>query len=259
MNIDSMNTKKIYTSCNDISLQNSHGKNNNGRYNSFDKELETNQKEISVDAQEEADELKETNILNLNNAAQLKLSAEMKLANEINILNKMDVNTEKNFEIKFPNKISAQNTFKLDLKSLKKADLEFLEKLTHQNEINIQPPQFDNPQNLLASSEKIAMSGSVDFSKTFTDMVNQAFMTQKPVRIDFGNEIAVIIKIDKQGKVSAEFLPGDKAAEVAIKNALPELQAKLNDENLPYKELKTRNYNDKQERQKQKKEAEKDE
>lgn len=80
-------------------------------------------------------------------------------------------------------------------------------------------------------------------SKTLADMIGEAAKTNKPFRIDFDKNISVIIKIDREGKISAEFLPGDKAVEQFLRTQLPMLRQKFNDENINYKDLNYRQSN----------------
>lgn len=80
-------------------------------------------------------------------------------------------------------------------------------------------------------------------SKTLADMIGEAAKTNKPFRIDFDKNISVIIKIDREGKISAEFLPGDKAVEQFLRTQLPMLRQKFNDENIDYKDLNYRQSN----------------
>ena len=80
-------------------------------------------------------------------------------------------------------------------------------------------------------------------SKALADMIGEAAKTNKPFRIDFDKNISVIIKIDREGKISAEFLPGDKAVEQFLRTQLPMLRQKFNDENIDYKDLNYRQSN----------------
>ena len=80
-------------------------------------------------------------------------------------------------------------------------------------------------------------------SKALADMIGEASKTNKPFRIDFDKDISVIIKVDKDGKISAEFLPGDKAVEQYLRNSMPLLKQKFDDEQIDYKELNYRQSN----------------
>ena len=77
-------------------------------------------------------------------------------------------------------------------------------------------------------------------SKTLADMLAKAMNDNKPVRIDFDNNISVIIKIDRAGKISADFIPSSQVAEAYLKENLPLLKQRFDDNNIDYKELNQR-------------------
>lgn len=81
---------------------------------------------------------------------------------------------------------------------------------------------------------------SVQVSKTLADMLAKAKETQQPLRIDFDNGISVIIKISRDGKVSADFLPSTQIAEAYLKENLPLLKQRFEEKNLDYDELNRR-------------------
>lgn len=81
---------------------------------------------------------------------------------------------------------------------------------------------------------------SINTSKTLANLIESSYNTQKPVRIDFDNNVSVILKIDKEGKVKAEFIPGDKAVETYLRDNIPYLKQKFDEQNLPYTELSYR-------------------
>ena len=77
-------------------------------------------------------------------------------------------------------------------------------------------------------------------SKTLADLLAKAMNDNKPVRIDFDNNISVIIKIDRAGKISADFLPSSQVAEAYLKENLPLLKQRFDDNNIDYNELSQR-------------------
>ena len=87
--------------------------------------------------------------------------------------------------------------------------------------------------------------------------IETAAKTNKPLRFDFGQDASVILRIGKDGKLSADFIPNDKAMETILKNALPELRAKFEEENIPYNQLNYKNpYQNKENNQNSNKEKE---
>ncbi len=81
---------------------------------------------------------------------------------------------------------------------------------------------------------------SAHVSKTLADLLAKAMNDNKPVRIDFDNNISVIIKIDRAGKISADFLPSSQVAEAYLKENLPLLKQRFDENNIEYNELNQR-------------------
>ena len=77
-------------------------------------------------------------------------------------------------------------------------------------------------------------------SKVLADLLAKAMNDNKPIRIDFDNNISVIIKIDRAGKISADFLPSSQVAEAYLKENLPLLRQRFDDNNIDYNELNQR-------------------
>lgn len=81
---------------------------------------------------------------------------------------------------------------------------------------------------------------SSHISKTLADMLAKAMNDNKPIRIDFDNDISVIIKINKAGKISADFLPSTQIAEAYLKENLPLLKERFDKNNIDYENLNHR-------------------
>ena len=90
----------------------------------------------------------------------------------------------------------------------------------------------------LGETEQVYKSAEV--SKTLMNMLSESMNKNKPVRIDFGNDISAVIKVDRQGRIAAEFIPSDKAAEEFLKNNLSYLRETFEKESIPYNELSYR-------------------
>ena len=78
---------------------------------------------------------------------------------------------------------------------------------------------------------------AVQVSKTLADMLAKSMETNQPLRIDFDNDISVIIRISRDGKITADFLPSSQVAEAYLKENLPLLRQKFDNENIEYDEL----------------------
>ena len=89
----------------------------------------------------------------------------------------------------------------------------------------------------------------VQVSATLMDAINESVKTNKPFRIDFDNNIAVIMKVDKNGTLSANFIPGDAAVENYLRNNIPNLRQSFDNQNLPYSNLSYSNQQKQQQQQ----------
>ncbi len=78
---------------------------------------------------------------------------------------------------------------------------------------------------------------NIEVSKTLSAMLSRANETKKAVRLDFDNNITVILKLSNDGKVDARFFPGDKIAEEYLKNNIPYLKQRFEEQNIPYANL----------------------
>lgn len=91
-----------------------------------------------------------------------------------------------------------------------------------------------------------AAEKSVKVSKTLADMLAKSMQDNKPLRIDFDNNISVIIRISRDGKLSADFLPSSQVAEAYLKENLPLLKQRFDDNNIQYDELNQRDSREKE-------------
>lgn len=71
-------------------------------------------------------------------------------------------------------------------------------------------------------------------SAKFLAALKDSLINKKVFRIDFDNEISVIIKIDTEGKISANFLTSSKELEEGLKNNLYILRQKFEEQGIRY-------------------------
>ena len=181
-------------------------------------------------------------------AAILSTMAEnMALANKNKIMSETPVKTktvERNDGVKRVDKqtgITVENVVKYDSVIMNQADVEVFANLVENGEADMTKLA---PQ---------AAQKSIHVSKSLADMLAKAMEKNQPVRIDFDNNISVIIRISRDGKISADFLPSSQVAEAYLKENLPLLRQRFDDNNIEYDELNQRNSRE-QERQNKKKE-----
>ena len=179
-------------------------------------------------------------------AAILSTMAEnIAIANKNNILNPQDeiktVNRQDGIKkIETDTNIVIENVVKYNSIIMNQADVEVFAQLVQNNEIDI--------KNLAPEATK----QSIQISKTLADMLAKSMETNQPLRIDFDNNISVIIRISRDGKISADFLPSSQIAEAYLKENLPLLKQRFDDNNIKYDELNQRERRENREQNKKK-------
>ena len=135
--------------------------------------------------------------------------------------------------------------FSYDTVSMDLTDALFFVNLTQDGLFSMQPSQNGEFQNLIKTEivQNTITQKTINVTNQLTSLIEKAQNTQKPVRISFDNDISVILKINKQGKVSAEFIPGSIEAENYLMNNVASLKQKFDEQNLPYTSLSYRQQN----------------
>ncbi len=140
----------------------------------------------------------------------------------------------------------------VDLKQLPPQDWMFLHQLA-KGQSPVQPIQNFSPS-LLQQMPQLHYK-SLGVSGELQMMMEKAYKTQRPIRIDLTDTATVILKLGRDGRVSAEFMPSDQAAELFFRQNMAELKSRLEAKHLPYGELTVRqwkqNQQEKERRQQQ--------
>ena len=154
-----------------------------------------------------------------------------------------------------PNEITKSSLFDSDYNydsiSMSLQDALFFVNLAREGQFSVETNNSGNFQNIVQTDivQNVVSKKSVEITNQLATLIEKAQKTQKPVRISFDNDVSVVLKIDKHGKVSAEFIPGTPEVENYLRNNIPVLRQKFDEQNLPYNELFYRQ-NNKQERNK---------
>ena len=135
--------------------------------------------------------------------------------------------------------ITTDTVVKFDDITMNQNDVEFFANLVENGSVEM---------NSVENSQK-----SSQVSKTLADMLAKSMEDNKPIRINFDNDISVIIKVSKNGKISADFLPSSQIAEAYLKENLPLLRQKFDDNNIDYDVLKHRKQEQQEDRNNRKK------
>ena len=167
---------------------------------------------------------------------------EKTLQDQQNLQNIVNPNIQnENFINKFSFDIST-STQKYDLSlnfntaTISKEDAKFFADMVDNKQFAVQ--DTGNKTSIIKFADEVGPTYKTQqASKTLTNLIEKAYNEQKPVRIDFDNNVSVIMKIDRKGKISAEFIPGDKAVEEYLRNNIRSLKQRFDDQNLPYNDL----------------------
>lgn len=138
-------------------------------------------------------------------------------------------------------------------------DAMFFVNLTKEAQFSVETTQTGSFQNLIQTevAKNVVSQRAVEVTNQITSLIEKAQSTQKPVRITFDNDVSVILKIDKNGKVTAEFIPGSLEVENFLRNNISSLRQKFDEQNLPYNDLFYRQNNGQNNKNKNKKEEKK--
>lgn len=130
--------------------------------------------------------------------------------------------------------ITTETVVKFDSVIMNQADVEVFANLVEKGSVEM---------NSLSSE---SVQKSLQVSKTLADMLAKAKETSQPLRIDFDNNISVIIRISRDGKITADFLPSSQVAEAYLKENLPLLKQRFDEKNIEYDSLNQRERQDSQ-------------
>lgn len=136
---------------------------------------------------------------------------------------------------------SASSAKKAEEKSIKmtEADAKFFQNLVENNNQVSQDSKATDMANQ-ATLKDVEEAHSAKVSKSILNALKESQETNKSFRVDFDKDLSVILKVNRNGRISAEFLPGDAAVEQYLKSNIPLLKQKFNDEGLEYENLSYR-------------------
>ncbi len=151
-----------------------------------------------------------------------------------------------------------QSSFSYDTLNISKEDALFFASALDENQEIVFTPA--NPQSFVTIINNLEETkATAEVSKTLLNLIEKAYNTSKPCRLDFDNNISVILQIDKDGKITANFLPSDAVAEQYLRSNIGYLRQVFDEQNIKYNELSYRNYKDNNDRQQKSDSGEEDE
>ncbi|MBE7712985.1 MAG: hypothetical protein E7Z87_04510 [Cyanobacteria bacterium SIG26] len=139
------------------------------------------------------------------------------------------------------------NTINMD-----SSDAEFFINLTQKHDVSMQNITAQ-AQNMLNNGADVKdVKQNVQVSQTLLNALNNARENNQPIRIDFDQNISVILRVGKDGAIAATFIPGDKAVEQYLRNNIQSLKATFDEQDLPYSDLSYSNRGSKQQKEQRK-------
>lgn len=147
--------------------------------------------------------------------------------------------------------VQSASVFDYDAVNMSDSDANFFVNLVQNTDMSMKDISSYVENEVLNNSKDI--QSNVQVSSVLMNKLADSMKTGQSFRIDFDKDISVIIKVNKDGSLMANFIPGDKAVEQYLKNNIASLRQRFDDENLPYSELSYSNSRGQQQK-KQKKE-----
>lgn len=145
--------------------------------------------------------------------------------------------------------VNSASTVDYDVINMSDADADFFANLVQNTDMSMKDIASQVMENTNFQTAK-----SVQVSSVLMEKLAESLKTNQPFRIDFDKDVSVIIKVNKDGSLMANFIPGDKAVEQYLKNNIASLRQRFDEENLSYSELTYSNSREQQKQQRRKKE-----
>ena len=131
--------------------------------------------------------------------------------------------------------INSASTFDYDVINMSDSDANFFANLVQNTDMSMKSIATQVNDAMANGTEGVQKS--VQVSSVLMDKLSESMKTNQPFRIDFDKDVSVILKVNKDGSLAANFIPGDKAVEQFLRNNISSLRQRFDDQNLPYSEL----------------------
>lgn len=211
-------------------------------------ENNANQNQDKNDAQSPADQL--NGMVDFSNFGSLSVSdANSMLTNDIAQM--LNINNTAVTGLAADMKVTASGMMNLDYSSITmtESDADFFINLTQKNDVSVQniTAQAQNMLNQGVDAKEVKQN--VQISETLLNAINIAKENNQPLRIDFDQNMSVIMRFGKDGAIAANFIPGDKAVEQYLRNNIESLKNTFRENDLPYSDLSYSNRGGKQQKE----------
>lgn len=211
-------------------------------------ENNANQNQDKNDAQSPADQL--NGMVDFSNFGSLSVSdANSMLTNDIAQM--LNINNTAVTGLAADMKVPPSGMMNLDYSSISmtESDADFFINLTQKNDVSVQniTAQAQNMLNQGVDAKEVKQN--VQISETLLNAINIAKENNQPLRIDFDQNMSVIMRFGKDGAIAANFIPGDKAVEQYLRNNIESLKNTFRENDLPYSDLSYSNRGGKQQKE----------
>lgn len=211
-------------------------------------ENNANQNQDKNDAQSQADQL--NGMVDFSNFGSLSVSdANSMLTNDIAQM--LNLNNTAVTGLAADMKVPASGMMNLDYSSISmtESDADFFINLTQKNDVSVQNITAQAQNMLNQGVEAKEVKQNVQISETLLNAINIAKENNQPLRIDFDQNMSVIMRFGKDGTIAANFIPGDKAVEQYLRNNIESLKNTFRENDLPYSDLSYSNRGGKQQKE----------
>lgn len=120
--------------------------------------------------------------------------------------------------------------------SMSDEDASFFANLVTKTDMSMQSIAGEFQKSLDAGNVQTVQK-TAKVSSVLMDALSDSMKTNKAFRIDFDKDISVIMRVDRNGNLNANFIPGDRAVEAYLKNNISYLKQRFDEQDLPYNEL----------------------
>ena len=150
--------------------------------------------------------------------------------------------------------VNSAASFDYDVINMSDSDANFFANLVQNTDMSMKSiaSQIDNAM----ASDAQNVQQNVKVSSVLMEKLSESMKTNQPFRIDFDKDVSVIIKVNKDGSLAANFIPGDKAVEQYLRNNISSLRQRFEEQNLPYSDLSYSNSRRQQQERRRNKQGE---
>lgn len=150
------------------------------------------------------------------------------------------------------NAVNSATTVDYDVINMSDSDANFFANLVQNTDMSMQSIAANISDQMAEGAQNIQKN--VQVSSVLMDKLAESMKTNQPFRIDFDKDVSVIIKVNKDGSLAANFIPGDKAVEQYLRNNIASLRQRFDEQDLSYTQLSYSNSHQQQQQKRQNKE-----